>query len=334
MTDQNTAPLSRTGSAVLGTISALSLAGLAAGIYLAIHYYSVRNGTLGFRSTCNLGPGMNCDVVSASPWAELVAGIPLASFGAGWFLSVFIVSLFARLPELRREWIRALFAMSVFSVCFSGFYFYLMAGPLGTFCLFCLGIDLVSVLTLVLSASLKPELPAHAPVEWRKWKPILAIAAGALLVAVVGLRSFDESHIPAQQLVERADSILGSPALAIETAGFPSVGPADAPVTVVEFSDFQCPFCRLGAFNLNAAMNGHPGKVRMVFRNFPLDSACNRTVEQAMHPLACDAAKAAVCSQKQGKFQAVYETLFENQASFQPTDSGRPEVLADRKSVV
>jgi protein-disulfide isomerase len=56
----------------------------------------------------------------------------------------------------------------------------------------------------------------------------------------------------------------------------------------------------------------------VVFRNFPLDSGCNRKMERPMHPYACEAAKYVQCANQQGKFEAVYEAFFQNQASFAP----------------
>ena len=125
----------------------------------------------------------------------------------------------------------------------------------------------------------------------------------SVFVAVVFMKSMDESNFPHDQVVEKADSILSSPVLSVNADDtFPSIGPKNAPVTIVEFSDFQCPFCRLGAFTMNTIQNRYPDKVRLVFRNFPLNSACNPSLDHVVHEFACDTAKAAVCAERQGKF--------------------------------
>jgi protein-disulfide isomerase len=91
----------------------------------------------------------------------------------------------------------------------------------------------------------------------------------------------------------------------VTTAGHPSRGPEDAPVTIVEFGDFQCPFCG----NLHPAMERvraiYPDTVRIVFRNFPLRS---------VHPRAQQAAEAAMCAGDQGRFWEYHDSLFEDQA--------------------
>jgi protein-disulfide isomerase len=72
-------------------------------------------------------------------------------------------------------------------------------------------------------------------------------------------------------------------------------------------------------------MNTHLGQVRVEFRNFPLDQACNPEMRQTPHPVACEAARVALCADKQGKFEAVYNEFFDKQASF---SLGRPLELA------
>ncbi len=89
----------------------------------------------------------------------------------------------------------------------------------------------------------------------------------------------------------------------------PALGSADAPITIVEFSDYQCPFCKRHFANtLSALQAGYidTGKVRYVFRDFPLDS---------IHPYARKAAEAARCAGDQGKFWDMHDMMFANQGA-------------------
>jgi protein-disulfide isomerase len=82
----------------------------------------------------------------------------------------------------------------------------------------------------------------------------------------------------------------------------PGRGPADAPVTIVEFSDYQCPFCQRAEPTLQQVAARYPDQVRIVYRHFPLDS---------IHPLARPAAEAAACADEQGKFWEFHALVWE-----------------------
>ncbi|HET9957856.1 MAG TPA: thioredoxin domain-containing protein, partial [Polyangiaceae bacterium] len=90
---------------------------------------------------------------------------------------------------------------------------------------------------------------------------------------------------------------------AIVAGGPPSFGPADAKVTLVEFSDFECPFCSRAAKVVHDIRAKYSDKVRFVFRQFPLP----------MHSHAHLAAEAALAANEQGKFWEFHDKLFENQ---------------------
>jgi len=91
----------------------------------------------------------------------------------------------------------------------------------------------------------------------------------------------------------------------IATDGFPSMGPADAPIVIVEFSDFQCPFCqRFYDQTFKQLMAAYPGKIRFVYRHLPLTS---------IHPEAFPAAEASMCANEQNAFWPFHDKIFENQ---------------------
>ena len=97
----------------------------------------------------------------------------------------------------------------------------------------------------------------------------------------------------------------------VATAGHPSRGPADAAVTLVEFGDFECPFC--GGFfpTLQLIARNYPDEVRVVWRHFP-----NRDT----HPNAQKAAEAAMCANDQGRFWDYHDSLFSNQQALRVLD--------------
>lgn len=83
----------------------------------------------------------------------------------------------------------------------------------------------------------------------------------------------------------------------------PSKGPKDAPITIVEFSDFECPFCSRGMNTMYEVLKNYEGKVRVVFKHLPL----------SFHKNAEPAARASLAAGKQGKFWEMHDKFFANQ---------------------
>lgn len=102
----------------------------------------------------------------------------------------------------------------------------------------------------------------------------------------------------------------------------PVLGSADAPVTIIEFSDFECPFCqRFHAETLPSLVEEYinPGTVRLVFRDFPLTN---------IHDKAVTAAIAAECADDQGKFWPMHDLIFENQRQWASSEDAEAEFKA------
>lgn len=100
------------------------------------------------------------------------------------------------------------------------------------------------------------------------------------------------AHVQQQRLLEDP--------VAIPVGGAPSIGPQNASITLVEFSDFQCPYCAAAAPELAAVLKAYPMQVRLIFKEYPLET----------HSQAALAAAAAVAAHKQGKFWPMYDAMF------------------------
>jgi len=107
----------------------------------------------------------------------------------------------------------------------------------------------------------------------------------------------------------------------IDLANTPVKGPSTAPVTVVEYSDFMCPFCRNLAAALSQFVPQAGGRLAVYFKNFPLDNTCNAKLPRAVHPGSCALALGAICAENQGKFEAYHDRVFGSELrSAQPAD--------------
>lgn len=102
-------------------------------------------------------------------------------------------------------------------------------------------------------------------------------------------------------------------AVQVNTTGAPSLGAADAPVTLVEFSDYECPHCAHAIPIIRQVEHDFPGRLRVVHMNFPLSG----------HTHALAAARAALAAGRQGKFWEMHDLLFTNQRALEPADIAR-----------
>jgi len=98
--------------------------------------------------------------------------------------------------------------------------------------------------------------------------------------------------------------------VAVNSSGHPALGGKDAPVTIVEFTDYQCPFCERTESTLKELRAKYGDKIRLVHMDFPLP----------FHSHALDAAKAGRCANEQGKFWPFREAVFANQNKLAPAD--------------
>ena len=112
--------------------------------------------------------------------------------------------------------------------------------------------------------------------------------------------------------------------VAVSAEGAFAQGPHDAPVTIIEFSDFQCPYCSRVVSTLTEIVRLYPKQVRLAYRDFPIAN---------LHPKAAKAHEAARCAGEQGKFWEYHDRLFESQAQTSVADFKRfaEQLQLDRK---
>ena len=98
------------------------------------------------------------------------------------------------------------------------------------------------------------------------------------------------------------ESLLEPYRVDLEVAGHPSLGPGEALVRIVEFSDFECPFCRTALSAMEQIKEHYGDQIQIVFRQFPLNK---------IHPRAQKAAEASLCAHEQGQFWPLHDLLFQ-----------------------
>ena len=117
-----------------------------------------------------------------------------------------------------------------------------------------------------------------------------------------------EAYIAELRGKHKTTVALKPPVVEVATAGRPEKGGKNAAVTIIEFSDYECPFCKRAEDVVDQVMSTYGDKVKVVFRDFPLP----------FHANARPAAEAANCAASQGKFWEYHGKLFDNQAALTP----------------
>lgn len=124
-----------------------------------------------------------------------------------------------------------------------------------------------------------------------------------------------------QQKKEQEEMFKKENRVNLEIGTSPVKGPESAPITIIEFSDFQCPYCSRGRMVAEElyAMEKFKGKIKIVFKNFPLE----------FHPQAMPSAVAALAAHKQGKFWEFHDELFLTQAKLGGIKEGDAQASED-----
>jgi protein-disulfide isomerase len=165
--------------------------------------------------------------------------------------------------------------------------------------------------------------PAGPGLDTRRYLVPGALAAAVVAFAAVGIFvlgmfthsvAFDNGGGSTVQVVPTGQAAVGggaqpTPAGPVDVSvdDDPSLGPADAPVTIIEFSDFQCPYCsRFQTETFPQIIQNYGDKVRFVYRDFPLTN---------LHQYALKAAEASECADDQGAYWKYHDLLFQNQSA-------------------
>ncbi len=281
---------------------------------------------------CSINDWLSCDTVLASTYATLL-GIPTAWWGFLFYLGLASATLFAALTKnigRARATTAAGFILSLGAVLFS-FYKVYHLWVLKVLCPVCAGmhvLNLVIALLLVRALRLSYLGVGNFLVQYMKglfgrahnlhFSP-QPVVFGALVLSLFSLGNITfEKYNQTTQLrtaiQEALDAHFAQPAISLKIdSSAPLWGNPDAKITLVEFSDFECPHCQFTAFHLRGLLLQFREDVRLHFMNYPLDKSINGYVQRTIHPHAGLAARAGVCAKKQGDFWSYHDDLFRNQ---------------------
>lgn len=298
----------------------------AAGVYISellvqVHLDAHFSGA-GDTGVCAAGEGFSCADAANSGYAE-IGGLPIAALGMAFYVAVFVMAAVARFRKDDKGGRSALADTFLLggaaAVGYSIFLAIVSATDIGKFCPLCMGLYGVNLGLFLVALFTHPERFGglarmfKAPTTGMFWATVGVLVVSTLAAQGIYASRAQAAHDARQADSEALDDLRKPKQFDVALGDAPMRGPADAPIVVVEFSDFQCPYCRRLADGLKDASARMPGKVRYYFKHFPMDSSCNPTVDGSMHQDACRAAVAMVCAQRSGRAWEMHDLMFQNQ---------------------
>lgn len=309
---------------VVGTVFGLLAA---AGIVVCIlsthvHYRTVASEG-GYRSFCTLSDRVDCTAVVLSPQSRLF-GIPIPILGLFTYLVVFGLHVRTwRSDDLQFARAVSLITLVGFGCTLYSIYLgYVVVTMIQRHCILCYTLYGVNA-GLFLFGLLFARRWRVSLIGMLRWEVdsilenrAVAIGTGVLLVACVA-GAFVMRNVQRTLMIQRNPMLAAifdnsAQRLPIYLANIPAKGPADAPVRIIEFNDFQCPFCRQSARTLDRVSEEFPGKIYRQFMNLPLDTACNAFIAESLHPGSCALAYGGRVAYHEGKFWEYHERAFDH----------------------
>lgn len=287
---------------------ALAIAGIAIGIYLTYVHFKAGG------AACDVNKVFSCSEVVTSKWSEIFH-IPISWLGVLTYLIVLGLTILGKYGSKNRIGAHApvyIFFISIWCVLYSLFLAGITTFVLKVYCPNCIALYFVNFGLLLCSwvwskkigtsriAVLIEDLQIGIKNVWT-WATVSVIA-----VVLAGSYAFFASF-------QLAPSGINAKFRDVDLKDFPSKGPANAPVQIVEFTDLKCPWCKRTHEILNEGRAKYGDKYIVFLIHFPLDSECNEKVVNTIHPGACKGAYASYCAQQQGKFWEYTDYLFERQ---------------------
>ena len=312
----------------------LALFGAGCSLLLLLEHYNQAHDNVLVSMMCGSSSTGGCTAVDESPYASFF-GVPLSAYGLIFYLALALLAglSFAAETKAQEEAASVLWILSAFAVLVDVALFLVQALIIGAFCTLCLSTYAVSLLIAVLLLKYRSFAPlrhVRALLGLPAGKMLAGAWVGGLVLLAVGVwtSNLALSLIDPTTFDERlADIAYGefhsSPAVSIDVAETPSVGLADAPIKIVVFSDFLCPWCKQVADIFQQNFPKWNDKVVVYYKSFPLDKFCNPSIGKTVHPGSCWMALGGVCAAEQGKFWEYHDQVYGDQ----PKNPSSPTVM-------
>lgn len=295
------------------TVAIIALAGMADAIYLAVAHYRVYT-DMGYQSFCAISKSINCDTVSQSPYSIFV-DVPVPVWGiVGYALFLALLPAARRgASNLARVWP----TLFILALCFSAYSIILAIISIRyihSYCIMCLASYAVNFTLLFyawlihkrfgktsITAGIKSDFQWMVQKQKKKAGILFCVSIGVVLSLILFVPHYWEISVALQE---------GNLAEGITEDGHPWIGAKKAKLVIVEFTDYQCFQCKKMHFFLRKFIASHPGKIKLVHRNFPMDHAYNPLVKEPYHVGSGKMALFSLYAVQNNKFWEFNDMLF------------------------
>ena len=311
---------------------AFALVGLGASVAAAYVHYQVLQNPL-YTSFCDINATVSCTEVYQSRFGTLL-GVPVSIFGGIWFVCAALLSVGSMVarPQVRESIPGYLFALSTVALAAALYLLYASIFILKAYCPMCLLTD-AAIIGLFIVSGAATSVPMTT-LPGRLTRDLRVLVGSPLAIAVTVL--FLAGAATTLAFFPREGSGEPGAAAAAATADqrseleqfmatatrIPLVIPRDgAKVLIVKFNDFQCPACGHSYLSYKPILakyeSQNPGAVRMVLRDYPLNSNCN-SASSMVHPAACQAAVAVRLAREHNRGEQMEDWLYTHQPEMTP----------------
>ncbi len=292
---------------------------LISGELTRIHFFAHTDPA--FHSKCAINEAVDCQTVALSPYS-VFAGLPISVWGMIGYLLMAVLAVLGIIGNrIHPLWpCGGLLFFSSLSLVVSVILAFVSFTRIDSICLFCMASYAINLSLLGLCiagfyrSGMNPIAALITDARTLVTPPagvITIIGGGVIISAVLCITPYWDiagwSDLP--RLPHGVDE-----------TGEHWIGASSPIITIIEFSDYECPHCRKAHKKMRLLAAGYPEKVRLYHRHLPLDKACHPMMKKAFHNHACNFAKAAECAGQQGKFWEMNDALFSQQDKIKASD--------------
>ena len=300
----------------------LSLAGLGVSVELTDIHHATHTDP-NFVSVCAMSDAVNCETVARSPFSVFL-GAPVSVWGMlGYLILSFFCLWHIKGPRLHNAYplgiLTLLVATASIAAALLAFISYTRIDSICIFCMTLYGINMLLLLLMggyLIRQRQNPARLIAKDILALISKPLILLALavpilGATSGIMLGIEPYWQ-HIGWQELPELPTGV--------DKTGHHWIGATKPSLVIVEFSDYQCPFCRKAHKDMRLLAASYPDEIRLIHRHMPLDNACNEAIDRPFHQEACKFAKAAECAGEQNYFWKMNDALFSIQDTTRASD--------------